>query len=595
MKNTFNKLIWVEIRQQGWRYSAYMLVIALSGLVSILPPKLYSFFLENISGPQGMTEISAQVFLEQLVVFGIVIAVVMFVSNVVRVVYEEWICLRIEGSLRRRFMSLVHKLSLESLDGAQRGDWLTRMSGDVRTVEQFIALKLPQQCFDFVIMLAISVLFIQSDGWVSVFLLLSALGIATYNYLVQRKIIPMLDQLRDLHGQVFQGLLENYEGIRSIRSYRAENFVLNMFYDRVQSIIKKGMSVIRLVGLVIGSNALVVNLLTTGLLSLMAWKLQQKTLLVHDVLIYPFYIGMFYNSVFALVRGLFDWNDFFIHSQRLTSVIDDAIRSSQTPVVEGLKQTQGIEIKGLTLGYESSPLLTVPFDFSLRKGEIVLLKGDSGSGKSTMLEVLAGLRAFQADSITLSDSHNNQTTALNPKISVRLPIMQSTYVEQMPFLFEGNLRNNLTLNKESNDDALVWDALKSVHLYDFVKERGGLSLFIRDCGSNLSEGQKHRVALARAFLHLRSFILLDEPFAALDAESIGCLCEALERIKQQHGILIVSHVIPENIHFDRVIDFNQVRLQPGFDLLQEHSKALRTDQDLASKEWSSLANCGIGV
>ena len=79
--------------------------------------------------------------------------------------------------------------------------------------------------------------------------------------------------------------------MRSIRSYHAESFVLKMFADRVNNIIKKGLSVIRLVGLLIGSNSFTVNILTTGVLSMVAWMLRIQTLTVADVFLYPFYIA----------------------------------------------------------------------------------------------------------------------------------------------------------------------------------------------------------------------------------------------------------------------------------------------------------------
>ncbi len=554
--STFYQLIWKEIRGQGWRFVTYFSVISLAGLVSIAPPKFYGFFAENVDAFQTMAKTSATLFLKQLIVFGAVLAITQFFCNFIRAVIEEWISLRIEASLRCRFMSYMQRMPLESFDESQRGDWLTRMSQDIRSVEQFIALRLPQQIFDLVVAVGISILFLTQNFWIAVLLLSSAAIIAIGNFFIQVRITPMLENLRDLHGQVFQGLLENFEGLRSIRSYRAESFVLRIFTARVHSIIEKGLKMIRVVGLLIGSNSFIVNILTTGALTLVAIKLRQKELLLSDVFLYPFYIGMFYTSVFALVRGVFDWNDFFVHARRLDEVFMAGSPESYEQDTVFTAAFDRLEIKQSTVGYQGFAKLTKPFDFAVSLGETVVIRGHSGCGKSTFLEALAGLRYIDAESVTLSLA--GQTVSgfgTSREGRVCLTVDLASYVEQRPYLLEGSLRNNLALDTKETDETL-WAALANVNLEAFFREHGGLDFFINDNGRNLSEGQKQRIGLARSLIHLRPLILFDEPFASLDQESIGVLCKALNTLKATHGIVIVTHIIPEDLAFDRIVEFD---------------------------------------
>ncbi len=549
-------LIGKEVQKQGWRFAVYFLVIGFAGIASILPPKLYGYFAEHMGAIQSLNEISASAFLHNLLLFGTLIAVTLFFCNFARAVTEEWISLRIEGSLRIRFMSYMHRLPLESFDESQRGDWLTRMSGDIRAVEQFIALRLPNQISDAVVTIAIAVIFISQNTWVALFLILSTAILACVNVIVQARLTPILDELRFLHGEVLQGLLENFEGMRSIRSYRAENFILTFFKERVQIIIEKGLRLIRVIGLLFGSNSFLVNMLTTLALSYVAFKLRNQEILVSDVFLYPFYIGMFYSSIFALVRGVFDWNDFVIHASRLDEVFQSATSDQYLEKAVFQKPFDTLEIKNAVIGYKSYAKLTKPFDFKIQKGEIVVIRGHSGCGKSTFLESLAGLRELEVQSARLF--HQNTFVENFPQKDgkVSLPVDLGVYVEQKPYLLEGSLKNNLLLGDTTLSEDRLWSALEGVNLRSFFEKRDGLSFFIKDNGRNLSEGQKQRIGIARSLVHLRSLILLDEPFASLDQGSISVLSNVLNKLKSNHGIVIVSHIIPESLSFDRVVDFD---------------------------------------
>ncbi len=553
------RLIWHELKQQGWRFFLYFFVIVSVGIVSILPPKFYGFFAENVAFMQTMNASSASDFVRHLIIFGSILGILLFFSNFIRAFTEEWLCLRVEANLRCRFMACMQRMPLDIFDDSQRGDWLTRMSGDIRSVEQFIALKIPQQLLDFVIMLGISILFTSQNGRIAVLLLGSAACMAWGNYAIQRHINPMLEQLRELHGQVFQGLLESFEGMRSIRSYQAENFVLKNFSTRVHNIIMKGLRMIRIVGLLLGTNSLVVNILTTGVLSFVALKLRANNLQISDVFLYPFYIGMFYTSVFAIVRGIFDWNDFFIHARRLNLAFEKGASPNPSSLVNDenlsniitLGSSLSLSVKNMRLGYEGFKSLTKLFDFQISQKEVVVIRGHSGCGKSTFLETLAGLRKIYADNVSICEDALKYTN-----LNLQVPVKLSTYVEQRAFLFEGSLRSNLEFKNEQIAESAIWTALEQVDLANFFKEHNGLDFFIVDNGRNLSEGQKQRIGLARALLHPRPFLLLDEPFAALDHNSIKSFCQALTKLRTKHGIIIVSHVIPEQLDFDRILEFD---------------------------------------
>jgi len=189
---------------------------------------------------------------------------------------------------------------------------------------------------------------------------------------------------------------------------------------------------------------------------------------------------------------------------------------------------------------------------------LVVIRGPSGAGKSTLLETLAGLRPAIYGHLTLKShgtdgSRSERELHLSPQCS--LPCDLTTYVAQRPFLFAGSLRANLTLGARSAlSDEHLWMALELVSMAGPMNHAGGLAFAIADGGKNLSEGQKYRLALARALLQPRPFLLLDEPFASLDDASITAVIGAIAGAVQRMGVVIVSHIEPYGLHPAHIIN-----------------------------------------
>lgn len=174
-----------------------------------------------------------------------------------------------------------------------------------------------------------------------------------------------------------------------------------------------------------------------------------------------------------------------------------------------------------------------PFSFILKSGESLLLEAPSGTGKTTLLDTLAGLRAPQSgevrvngDSLRLYDNAQWQR--------------QIGYISQQPELIYGTLHDNLCLGREFSD-AQIWSALENSQLAEVVKALPDkLNHFITEAGDFLSGGQIQRLAIARALLHKPRLLLLDEPIANLDQETAERFMQSLRFHTEEGGMLIMA-------------------------------------------------------
>jgi|GEM_PF-957105 len=552
------RLIRESVVELGWRYKAYLLAYILISFLFLLPPQLLEYFTKGVL---DIEKISASEFLRYVVIFGLSIAVSQWIGIFIGGILSEWLRLTVSIGLRRQVLHSLHETRIESLDVAQRGDWLTRMTSDLRNCEGFVSDSLPEQIRMAVMMIGITIMFFFKAGVVAFIPCVAVVLLYFLNIFVQKKMGPTLGRVRMLEGSIFQQMIESFEGLRTIRSYGGEHETIRKVNIGLEKLFQSGLYIIRRMGALMGLNEFASQMVITALLTIAALSVKRGSLSAEDVLVFPFYIGMFLNSAKTLMASTYEWNRFFIEGGRLAEVFYKEenllpARSTLFGEIEKIERTKSLEVKGLTVGYGDDPPVIKDFDFQIKEGEMVGIMGPSGCGKSTFLEVMAGLRfAHEGDFTIETGSETHQWK--------QLPVFLSSYVEQRPYLFVGTIRENVAMGLSDDEgntgvsDDEIREALDRVDLAGLIEKRGGLDEVLTDRGQNLSEGQRYRLALVRPLLANRPVILLDEPFAALDKKSIKTVVKALkEENERGAAIVMVTHLIPpdlEDIRIERMI------------------------------------------
>jgi ATP-binding cassette, subfamily C, bacterial CydC len=195
---------------------------------------------------------------------------------------------------------------------------------------------------------------------------------------------------------------------------------------------------------------------------------------------------------------------------------------------------------------EALPAL-VGVDLELAPGERVLVRGDSGAGKTTLAHVL--VRFLDYEGSYLLDGV--EASALDPRAVRRLVGL----VEQRPWLFDEDVRQNLIFARDTATDEELLDVLERVGLRDWVEERGGLDARVGERGALVSGGQAQRIALARAMLADFPVLVLDEPTANVDADRADALLADLADAASRAGrtVVLISHAAVDESLVDRVV------------------------------------------
>jgi ABC-type multidrug transport system fused ATPase/permease subunit len=219
----------------------------------------------------------------------------------------------------------------------------------------------------------------------------------------------------------------------------------------------------------------------------------------------------------------------------------DAILNADNPITDGKKgveipeMKEGIEYRNLTFSYDGERQVLKNINLKIEKGKTVALVGQSGSGKSTMVDLIPRYYDVEQGEITID--------GINVK-DMKVKSLRSLIgnVNQEAILFNDTFYNNITFGVENATMEQVINAAKIANAHDFIMEtENGYDTYVGDRGCRLSGGQRQRISIARAILKNPPILILDEATSALDTESERLVQEALERLMKTRTTIAIAH------------------------------------------------------
>ena len=257
-----------------------------------------------------------------------------------------------------------------------------------------------------------------------------------------------------------------------------------------------------------------------------------------DGAVFLAYMGLAYNILTpakAISKATYAVKSGLAAAERVFEIleVDNEITSKENAVIKN-SFNDVLEIKNINFRYEDANVLK-DFSLQVKKGQTVALVGQSGSGKSTIANLLTRFYdvnegSIAIDGIEIIDMHLNSLRDL------------LGLVTQDSILFNDSIKNNILIGKLNATDDEIIDALKVANAYEFVKDLpNGINTNIGDAGNKLSGGQKQRLNIARAVLKNPPIMILDEATSALDTESEKFVQVALENMMQNRTSIVIAH------------------------------------------------------
>ena len=223
----------------------------------------------------------------------------------------------------------------------------------------------------------------------------------------------------------------------------------------------------------------------------------------------------------------------------------------EEPAAAAAKCPNGnISCRKLRFAYAPDREILHGIDLDVPTGSFISIVGESGCGKSTIASILMGRNKGYTGSIKIGDTELSNISESS--------LMQTiTYVSHKSYLFKGTVRDNLRMGRADASDDDMWDVLKRVNLYEFLRCENGLDTELAEKGANLSGGQCQRLALARALLHDSSMYIFDEATSNIDVESENDIMAQIQLLAKQKTVLLISHRLANVVCSDNIFVMNK--------------------------------------
>ena len=264
---------------------------------------------------------------------------------------------------------------------------------------------------------------------------------------------------------------------------------------------------------------------------------------------------LLYKPTKTLGTTLTKLQNTFVAMSRVFELFDiqNKIKSPEHPLTfHELKEK--IEFKNVNFEYEEGVPVLKNFSLSVKKGETIALVGNSGGGKSTVVNLIPRFYDVTSGSIEF-DGVNIKYFNLN---ELREHI---AFVFQDNFLFSGTLKENLLMGKEDATDEEIAQVVELAHLNEFIGTlENGIDTYVGERGTTLSGGQRQRVAIARAMLKGSEIVILDEATSALDNESEAIVQKAIDNLMANKTVFVIAHRLSTVKNADRIIVINEGQL-----------------------------------
>lgn len=450
--------------------------------------------------------------------------------------------------LRNAVYKKTVELPLSYFSEQKKGDIMSRVTNDVSIVQysmlpvlELIFREPLSIIFTLIIMLIISV---KLTVFVFIFIPLSGIIISRIGKSLKRK----SDRVQTEQGVILTILEETLTGLRIIKGFNAEEKFDAKFQESSTRSYHFSNKLLNRQNLAAPTS----EFLGILVISVLLWYGGQLVLIDNslDGSSFIAYMGLAYNIMVpakAIARGLYNIKQGDAAAERIQEIID-----TPNPLID---KENAISITGFNseiifdkifFKYENEYVLK---DFSLKisKGKTIALVGQSGSGKSTIANLITRFYDVNDGRILIDglDIRDLTTKSLRSQLGI---------VTQDAILFNESIKNNLKLGKDDASDEEIIEALKVANAWEFVNELPlGIETNIGDSGNKLSGGQKQRLSIARAVLKSPPIMILDEATSALDTESERLVQIALENMMKNRTSIVIAHRLSTIQNADEIV------------------------------------------
>jgi ATP-binding cassette, subfamily B, multidrug efflux pump len=491
---------------------------------------------------------------------GAVMLGITLVLGVIAIAGVYWASLTSQGlgrDLREIVFSHVQGFSAREMNRIGTASLITRNTNDVQQIQLFMQIALTMMVSAPITAVGGVIMALRTDFQLSAVLIFVVPVLAAIFAFLFIKAVPLFRSVQGKIDRINQVLREQITGVRVIRAFIREDLETRRFEEANYDLTATALRVNRLFAIAFPAVLLVMNVTTIAILWFGGHLVDSGQLSIGNLTAFMQYALQILFALMMAIALVVLVPRAEASAGRLEEVLNTtpSIDEPAEPV-EPRALTGEVEFRNVTFGYPGGekPVLQ-NIGFKLEPGQTTAIIGGTGSGKTTLLNLIPRFFDLSEGGLYVDgvDVRQQSLEHLWSRLGV---------VPQRAYLFSGTVASNLRFGKEDATDEELWQALAVAQARDFVEAMpGGLNAPIDQGGTNVSGGQRQRLAIARALVKRPAIYLFDDCFSALDAGTDARLRAALRTVTRDATVLIIAQRVSTIMHADRIVVLDEGRVE----------------------------------
>ncbi len=524
-----------------------VLTFALAGL-SPLRPMLVQYAFDNyivIPNPNGLLIIT-------LITIGVLL--IEAVAYYFYTYSANWLGQTVIRDIRQEIYDHINSLKLQYFDRTAIGTLVTRVISDIETIADIFANGILVIFSDMMKVLVVVGVMLFID-WKLALISLSTIPILLFATWIFKNGIR--DSFQDVRTQVARlnaFLQEHITGMHLVQVFNREKREMDRFMAINAEHRDANIKSVWYFSIFLP----VVEILSAVSIGLVVWwgahEVLAGTVTIGHLVAFILYIHILFRPIRELADKFNTLQMGMVSSERVFKVLDTQDFVTDTGTVRPIEIKGDIRFDNVSFAYTGDDFVLNNISFDVKAGETVAFVGATGSGKTSIINLLGRFYEFNSGTITIDgiDIRDYNQDGLRQRMAVVL---------QDVFLFSDTIHNNITLGNTAISRETVMEAAKDFGVHDFIsKLPGGYEYNVMERGAMLSVGQRQLISFVRAYVHNPSILILDEATSSIDTESEVIIQRALEKLTEGRTSIVIAHRLATIQKADRIIVMQKGRI-----------------------------------
>lgn len=543
--------LWKVLRLSAAHRTLFWLCILLAVILAPLAavkPYLINLGIDKyvmVSDLQGLWNLC-------LLIFGLII-----LEAVIRFIFDystSKLGQEITRNLRINVFNKITGLKMQHFDRTPAGIYITRLINDIENINTIYADGLLSIIADIISIIAILVvMFITS--WQLTLVSLVTLPILIFaTTIFNRKVRISYAKVRTQLANMNAFLQEHISGMSIVQAFNAEKREANKFQEINRAYTDANLKSVLYYAVFFP----VVDIISAAALGLMVWwgarGIMQDTVTFGAMVAFPIYI----NTLFRPMRMLADkYNSIqmgLIAAERVFELTENMEVSEDLGHIHVGRLSGEIKFKNVDFEYNKNEPILHQVNFNIPAGSSAAIIGSTGSGKSTIINIITKFYPYKAGSVKIDGIELSEIVKTDLRSNISL-------VLQDIFLFTGTIMDNITLNNPDISEQKVLEASQKLDAHKFIERLpGGYQFVISERGNNLSTGQRQLISLVRALVYNPTILILDEATSNIDTETEESIQYAIDQLLHDRTSLIIAHRLSTIRNCDQIMVMEKGKL-----------------------------------